>query len=243
MRRSRITVPIAILTLLLPIYVHASDLVRAHPELRSKITGIHSVLLLPPRISMYEIGAGGTPEKMEDWGTAAQQNIFQAMEAHAETLHLTRLDEQGLDKTGRDTYDETRLLYDVVGGNISLHTFDYNRPWHFPEKAREFVYSLGSEIQSISPQADAFLLIEGFDQRTSGGRKAIQAGTTLIGVVLGARIIPRGGTNLMTVALVEAKTGAILWFYRTLYGYDLREAASASMFIENVLKEFPPIGK
>lgn len=200
-------------------------------------------MLLPPRVSMYEIAAGGTPEKIEDWGTAAQQNIVQAMEVRAATLHLTRLDEQTLDKTARDTYDETRLLYEVVGGSISLHTFDYNQPWHFPEKAREFVYSLGPEIQKLSPQADAFLLIEGFDQRTSVGRKAIQAGTTLIGVVLGARIIPRGGANLMTVALVEAKTGNILWFYRTLYGYDLREAANASMFVEDVLKEFPPIGK
>jgi len=42
---------------------------------------------------------------------------------------------------------------------------------------------------------------------------------------------------------VEAKTGTILWFYRTLYPYDLREATEASLFVEDVLKEFPTIGK
>ena len=65
----------------------------------------------------------------------------------------------------------------------------------------------------------------------------------LIGAALGVLPIQRGGKNLMTVALVEAKTGTILWFYRTLYPYDLREATEASLFVEDVLKEFPTIGK
>jgi hypothetical protein len=192
---------------------------------------------------MYEIEAGGTPEKMEDWGIAAQGNIVQALEAYPKAFQLTRLDEQSLDKVARNNYDETRLLYEIVGGSISLHTYDYNRPWHFPEKAREFVYSLGSDIQNLAPQADAFLLIEGFDQRASGGRKALQAGTMLIGAALGVVAIPRGGANLTTVALVEAKTGTILWFYRTTYGYDLRESSSAAAFVEDVLKELAAIGK
>ena len=243
MKTIRLLIAIAVLVFLLPSPLRASELVRAHPNLASKLLGIKTVLLLPPRISMYEIGAGDTPEKMEDWGTAAQQNVIQAMEARAATLHLTRLDEQSLDKAARDNYDETRLLYEVVGGSISFHTFDYNCPCHFPEKAREFVYSLGSEIQKLAPQADAFLLIEGFDQRSSGGRLALQAARLLIGAALGVVATGPRGANLTTVALVESKTGTILWFYRTLYSYDLREATSASMFVGDVLKEFPTIGK
>jgi hypothetical protein len=243
MKLSRIVIPLVALALLLSTQVRASELVRTHPDLASKIRVIQNVLLLPPSISMFEIGAGDTPEKMEDWGTAAQQHVVQAMETRAATFHLTQLDEQSLDKAARDNYDETRLLYEVVGGSISLHTFDENRPWHFPEKAREFVYSLGSEIQKLAPQADAFLLVKGFDQRSSGGRKALHAGRVLIGAALGVIHIPRSGANLITVALVEAKTGTILWFYRTLYPYDLREATEASLFVEDVLKEFPTIGK
>ena len=243
MTLSWIVIPITALAFLLPAQGGASELFLAHPDLSSKIRAVQNVLLLPPRVSMFEIGAGGTPEKMEDWGTAAQQNVLQAMGSRAATFHLTQLAEQSFDKAARDNYDETRLLYEVVGGSISIHTFDDYRPWHFPEKAREFVYSLGSEIQKLAPQADAFLLIEGFDQRTSSGRKALQAGTMLIGAALGVLPIQRGGENLMTVALVEAKTGTILWFYRTLYPYDLREATEASLFVEDVLKEFPTIGK
>jgi hypothetical protein len=243
MKTVRLLVAIAALAFLLPSPLLASELVRAHPDLASKLPGIKTVLLLPLRIEMFEIGAGGTPEKMEDWGTAAQQNVLQAMEASAATFHLTRLDEQSLDKAARDNYNETRLLYEVVGRSISIHTFDDNRPWHFPEKAREFIYSLGLEVQKLAPQGDAFLLIEGFDQRTSGGRKALQAGTMLIGAALGVLAIQHGGENLMTVALVEAKTGTILWFYRTLYAYDLREPAEASLFVADVLKDFPTIGK
>jgi hypothetical protein len=65
----------------------------------------------------------------------------------------------------------------------------------------------------------------------------------LIGLLLGAVVIPRGGGNMMTVALVEAKTGTILWFYRTQYRYDLRDPSSAASFAEDVLKELTTPGK
>lgn len=243
MKTVRLLVSIAALVFLLPAPLWASELLRAHPDLASKLPGIKTVVLLPPRISMYELGAGDTLEKMEDWGTLAQQNIIQAMEARGTALNLRRLDEQILDKAARDNYDETRLLYEVVSASISLHAFDDGRPWHFPEKAREFVYSLGSETKKVSPEADAFLLIEGFDQRSSGGRLALQTARLLIGVALGVVATGPRGANLITVALVESKTGTILWFYRTFVSYDLREATSASMFVEDVLKEFPTRGK
>src|SRR5256885_2205097 len=139
MTLSWIVIPITALAFLLPAQGGASELFLAHPDLSSKIRAVQNVLLLPPRVSMFEIGAGGTPEKMEDWGTAAQQNVLQAMGSRAATFHLTQLAEQSFDKAARDNYDETRLLYEVVGGSISIHTFDGYRPWHFPEQAREFV--------------------------------------------------------------------------------------------------------
>ncbi|HEX9155133.1 MAG TPA: hypothetical protein VF819_06180 [Nitrospira sp.] len=242
MTATRLVAVITAMILFLPAPLRASELVRAHPDLAAKFPGIKSVVLLPPRISMYEIGAGGTVEAMEDWGTAAQANVSRAFSTNPlplVTFQVTELDEQTLSPSVRDTYDETRLLYEVVGDSIKLHTSFESGPSLFPEKILTFVYSLGSEIQQLAPEADAFLIIEGFDQRSSVGRKVLQAGTTLIGLVLGAIVIPRGGNDLMTVALVEAKTGTILWFYRTTAGYDLRDASSAAQFAEDALKTLP----
>jgi hypothetical protein len=246
MKTVRLLVAIAALVLLLPTSLRASELAKAHPDLAAKLPGIKAVLVLPPRISMYEIGAGGTPEKMEDWSTAAQANVSQAFSARPPalaTIRLSELDENSLAPAARETYDETRLLYEVVASHIVNHTYDTNRPWYFPAKASKFVYSLGPGFDEIAPEAEALLLIEGFDHRTTSGRKALQAGTMLIGLVLGAVVIPRGAGNLMTVALVEAKTGTILWFYRTQYSYDLREPSSAAAFAEDVLKELTAPGE
>lgn len=242
MTATRLVAAITALILFFPAPLRASELVRAHPDLAAKLPGIKTVVLLPPRISMYEIGAGGTVEPMEDWGTAAQVNVSHAFSTNPlplVTFQVTELDEQTLSPTVRDTYDDTRLLYEVVGESINLHTYYESGPSIFPEKIQSFVYSLGSEIQQLAPEADAFLIIEGFDQRSSVGRKVLQAATTLIAVVLQVIVIPRGGNDLMTVALVEAKTGTILWFYRTTAGYDLRDASSAAQFAEDALKTLP----
>jgi hypothetical protein len=189
---------------------------------------------------MYEIGAGGTSEKMEDWGTTAQANVIQSLETQVpkgNLFRLKRLDEEDLNGSLRENYDETRALYDAVEGNVVYHTYDERRPWYFAEKARVFVYSLGAEVQRLSPEADAFILIQGSDRRSSGGRQALQVGTMLIGAALGVIPIPRGGGSIYRVSLVEAKSGTILWFYRTHYAGDLREAQSASLLVEDVLKE------
>ena len=223
-----------------PSWASASELVKTHPEAASKIRGIGNVVLLPLRISMYEIGAGGTPEKMEDWGTTAQANVIRSLEAQVtkgNLFQLRRLEEESLTGPLRENYDETRALYDAVEGSIVYYTYDERRPWYFAEKARVFVYSLGAEVRELSPEADAFMLIQGSDRRSSGGRQALQVGTMVIGAALGVIPIPRGGGSIHTVALVEAKSGTVLWFYRTTYAGDLREAESASLFVEDVLKE------
>ena len=229
-----------IVALQAPSWTGASELVKTHPEAASKLRGIHNVVLLPLHISMYEIGAGGTREKMDDWGTTAQANVIQASETQVvkgNLFQLRRIAEETLDGSTRENYDETRALYDAVEASVLFHTYDERRPWYFAEKVRSFVYSLGSEVQELSPEADAFIMIQGSDHRSSGGRQALQAGTMLIGAALGVIPIPRGGGSIYTVALVEAKSGAILLFYRTHYAGDLRDAESASLFVEDVLKE------
>ncbi|TLY28722.1 MAG: hypothetical protein E6K63_07275 [Nitrospirae bacterium] len=232
--------------LCLPTWAMASELSRSHPDLEAKRQLIKSVVLLPPQVEMYEIGAGGSVERMEEWSAAANSNVHVVLETELkkfDDLRVTRLAESGLSPATSANLDETQALFTVVNNSILLHTFDYRQRQFFPEKARQFTYSLGSEIQGLDEQADAFLLVKGFDRRSSGGRKALQAGTMIIGAALGVVAIPRGGGNLMSVALVDAKTGSILWYYRTVQVYDLRESEDAIAFVQDFIKELPNLGR
>jgi hypothetical protein len=224
----------------------AFDLVRTHPDLPTLAGEITRIVLLPPRMAMYEIGAGGTLENKEDWTTAAEANIIQAIQAQAgrfDNLSFALLDEHTLSQSMRANYDETRALYDLVNVTVLMHTYEPNRLGYFPEKARNFRYSLGTETQALAPDADALLIVEGFDQRSSGGRKALQAGAMLVGAVLGVVPVPRGGGNLITVALVRVNTGEVLWFYRSMRPYDLRQATDASQFTTDFWSALPTFGK
>ena len=232
--------------LCLPTWAMASELSRSHPDLEAKRQLIKSVVLLPPQVEMYEIGAGGSVERMEDWSAAANSNVQTVLEIELkkrDDLLVARLAETQLSSSAISNLDETEALFRVVNNSILLHTFDYRQRQFFPEKARQFTYSLGSEIQGLDEQADAFLLVKGFDRRSSGGRKALQAGTMIIGAALGVVAIPRGGGNLMSVALVDAKTGSILWYYRTVQVYDLRESEDAIAFVQDFIKELPNLGR
>lgn len=89
---------------------------------------------------------------------------------------------------------------------------------------------------------DAYLLVRGFDQRSSGGRKALGVGTALVGAALGVAIIPQRGENLFAASLIDAHTGDILWFSKSLTPYDLREPEEATKLVIELMTDLPTIG-
>ena len=226
-----------------------------HPDFEKKSAQIKRIALLSPQIDMFEIGAGGTLEKMEAWSQAAQANIRKAMKEEftkREYLQLTEFDELTLSGLARLTHDETFLLYDVISRDILTHTFSTPSVHHthavsispfFPWKARDFSYSLGKEIGMFaSSHVDAYLVVRGFDQRSSGGRKALGVGTALVGAALGVAIIPQRGQNLFTAGLIDAHTGDILWFSRSITSYDLRNSEEATKLVLEFMTDLPTIG-
>jgi hypothetical protein len=225
-----------------------------HPDFEKKSAQIKRIGLLSPQIDMFEIGAGGTLEKMEAWSQAAQANIRKAMKEEftkREYLQLTEFDELTLSGLARLTHDETFLLYDVISRDILTHTFSTPSVHHthavaispfFPWKARDFSYSLGKEIGVFASHVDAYLVVRGFDQRSSGGRKALGVGTALVGAALGVAIIPQRGANLFWASLVDAHTGDILWFSRSLTPHDLRNSEEATKLVLEFMTDLSTIG-
>ena len=219
-----------------------------HPELERKSVQIKRISLLLTQIDLFEIGAGDSLERMEDWSQAARIHTRKAIKeefAKREHVQLAEFDEQTISGADRTTYHQTLLLYEVVLNAIMTHTFhppNYQSPLFFPWKTRDFAYSLGKEIDVFASNTDAHLIVRGFDQRSSAGRKALGVGTALIGAALGVAIIPQRGANLFTASLIDAHTGDVLWFSKSLTPYDLREPEEATKLVIELMKDLPIIG-
>lgn len=226
----------------------ASAEFHTHPDFEKRSAHIKRIALLPPQIHMFEIGAGGSLEKMEAWSQTAQTHMRKAIKeefAKREHLQVAELDEQTISSAAHTTYNQTLLLYEMVSNAIMTHTFQspyQQSALFFPWKARDFSYSLGKEIEMFGANVDAYLLVRGFDQRSSGGRKALGVGTALVGAALGVAIIPQRGQNLFTAALIDAHTGDILWFSKSITPYDLRNSEEATKLVLEFMTDLPTIG-
>lgn len=223
-----------------------------HPDLAAKAEKIKRISILQTQIQMYEIGAGGSLEKMDDWSKTASGNIRQALInefGKREQLTVMNFEEGSLSADVRPNYDETLLLYDLVANAILTHAFKWQtaspaaQALFFPEKAREFRYSLGDAVALLPAGSDVLLLIRGFDQRSSGGRKALGVATGIVGAALGVVAVPRRGGNLFTAALVDATTGDILWFSHSMKPYDLRNPGEAQQLAVEFMIDLPTFGQ
>ena len=204
--------------------------------------------MLPPRIDIFEIGAGGVLEKIDEWSRTGADNVLNAFLAELEKrkgLQVSQLDIAVLSEENKIELEQTQLLFDAVRASVVIHIYGIPGmivpPHRFEDKISNFDYSLGSDTAKVNVLgADAFLMARGRDHISSGARHATQATAMLVAAALGAVVIPRGGITLMDVALVDARTGEILWFTSNrAEGTDLRKPWSVNAFVMDTLAGFP----
>jgi hypothetical protein len=210
---------------------------RLHPEFGERIRPVRVVGVLPPKVSVYEIAAGGTRELKDAWSEAARENVARAL---ASGLASRKLEVKVLEPTP-DTgaeLEEVRLLYEQVAPSIVFATYGDR----FPEKRWSFDYSVG-DVSALLDRTgvDALALVYGFDEISSGGRKTTQAVTAVALAALGVVASPQGGMTMLYAALVD-RTGTVIWFdVRGARGsFDLRDPQSAGALVGRVLLDLPP---
>ena len=215
-----------------------------HPNYAARIAQLKKIDILPPRINVFEIGAGGVVEKIDDWSQAGTQNVLKALGdelAARRGVQVNIIDAGALPDNLRPELDETQLLFDAVTASVVAHLYGIPAQ-RFDDKRANFDYSLGSDTAKlITGNADAFLLVKGLDHISSSGRQALQLTTMLAAAAFGVAIIPQLGITAMNVALVDSRSGDILWYVSTRSdgGHDLRNPTSAAAFVKNSLVGFP----
>jgi len=229
---------------------------RANPRFQEQARQMHTIAILPSKVRVYQIDAGGAREEIAEWSAQAQSNIIFALENELRTkmkAAVKVVSEESLVEE-KPRLQETRALYDAVSTMISLHTYpNPNNPsLFFEEKQKNFDYSLGSEVGSLANGAKSLLFFTAEDHVWTGGRQALQALGVILGLgvaafnPIGASIvgppIPRmSGGTAVKAALIDSATGDILWINAVGAGAgkDLRDSASASAMVSELFKDFP----
>lgn len=215
---------------------------RSSPDINQRIASYGTILVLPPKVDLYEVSAGGTAEKMDDWSEQGTSNVVQSLKGSlsASRIPCLFLNPDTLSAERKVTLDETSALYDAVDNSILLHAYG-NEQTGFAEKEKRFEYSLGPETSDLAMTADAVLVVRGVDYISSSARKAAQAGAMVVGMLFGVVVTPRGGITALSVSLVDAKSGTIVWhaINASEGGFDLRNPASTGKIVASLLKPFP----
>ena len=216
---------------------------RASPNLEQKRNLIKAVVVLPPAIHVESLTAGGVHEEQEEWSRQAEKNVMTAVEEQLKGrsgLHIEYLPKDSLAKEMEANLTETQALFDAVSTSVVVHTYG-PEPARFPEKISNFDYSLGPEVNQLAGPADALLVIRADDHISTEGRKSLQVAGMVLGALVGVVMVPVAGTTVASAALVDARSGSLLWYNLTgsQGGYDLREPASAHKLVTTLLADFP----
>jgi hypothetical protein len=222
---------------------------RVNPHFAERSRQMRTTVIVPPKIKVYRLDAGGVREEIEEWSTQARNNIVTAVNKELNATTRTTLELLAEESLAENrTWEETRALYDAVSAMIFLHTYsDPRNPNHFfEEKIKNFDYSLGSDVGQLANKGQALLFLDAEDHEWTGGRQALQALGVIVGigaaVATGVVIIPGlGGGTSLRAALVDAATGDILWINGVSAGAGthLKDPASASEMVARLFKDFP----
>jgi hypothetical protein len=187
---------------------------------------------------------------MDEWSATARAHLTHALQTHitsAPGVRLTSLPTVTTPSAPSQpatwtVLDETQALYRAVGTSIAWHAYT-GTPNTFPHKVSDFDYTLGPQVSVFAEQAqaEALLFVDAIDHVHTAGRQALTALGVIVGLAAGVYVVPQGGGTVIRVALVDGRSGDILWFntYSAGSGYDLRTAESCTNIVQAALKGFP----
>ncbi|WP_447968043.1 hypothetical protein [Nitrospira sp. M1] len=204
---------------------------------KNVLTAYKNIVILPLQFSVYETSVGEVSEKIPDWSEQAKGHLLKSIKAatHSPELNtVTDLTVEQLSSVQTEMLSETQALFDVVGQSVWQHVQSTGAA-HFAGRSIAD-YTLGADISTLHPDADAYVLFHGLDQVSTGGRIAKKVVTSILLAALGVAVVPAGGLTKGTMGVVDAKTGKLLWLSTLAFQgkYDIRTGEGANAFIKHL---------
>jgi hypothetical protein len=253
-RSSRFTVTSALFTLqLIPAAMTLCSMVLVTPlcgQLRKtpilfeqKCAQVRTIALLPVKFDWYHLTAGGIREYNEVMSSSARNQIERQVATLLQKKGYTirRIPDEPLQHA---QWSRLRHFYSVVNNQIQMNVFGSGA---FPYAESHFAYSLSPIPDSLNQvAADAFLFIDGFDDRATRQREKRVAAAE-VGAVIGAVLTGYyGGSGVpedrtfASCALVN-RWGEIIWYflYTETGKIDMVQNGDCESFFYNLLNRFP----
>jgi hypothetical protein len=219
---------------------------REVPDFDQRFGRIRTVTLLPPKVAVYKITAGGVEEEVYEWTESARRLL--AAELEREIRERGRLQFvpypqptvedaiPGGAAPGWTPLEENWALFEAVATAVFRHTYDQKQL--FAPKQKNFDYTLGADAATLVEGigADAFLIVVATDYVETAGRTTLIVLGALASVAAGAPVGPAMSPTSVILALVEARTGDILWFNQVASRANLRDPESDAKLVDAVMK-------
>lgn len=208
-----------------------------HPDIEYRARYIHTIGIVVPRVSVYRLTAGGMAEFVEEWSEDSRNNLLSAVveQLSGRITNFVMLEHDTLTV---DVLDEVFAQYEAVAASIYGRVY-IDEPL-FTAHPKRFEYSVGSvDDLTAGKGIDALLIVTGYDEISTYGRKALIAVGKITGILFGAP--PHKGATVVSMALLD-RDGTILWCgeLRELGNFDLRDSRSAYRAVRKILSSFPP---
>lgn len=218
---------------------HRALYTRSHPEMTERVKVVRTTGILPPDIKVYSVSAGGVEEVRDDWSRQGREHVLDAVRRNTGG-RVAEIKPAPGDRELEELIGDVQALYRAVSASIVSHTLGWG-PDVFRHKVERFEYSIGPIDALLRRQrADALLIVQGYDEVSTGGRKALRT----VGAIIPFAPKTASDSAGMSMALVD-RTGAVLWFNVDGGGggIDFRDRESTAQLVEALMTDFPRAGR
>ena len=207
--------------------------------------GDYDLVVMRPIVQVGSVTTGGLVEPRADWTEQARANLLAALrDQQAGRGGRTRILERREDVSGVPAEQVANLerLFVAVGNAIILHRYAGAR---LPTKRNQGIdWTLGEDAVAFGRATgmDYALFLQADDAIASSGRVALQI-IGIAGCFVGFCAPSGGGGQAAYAALVDLRTGDVVWFNLLQAGSqvpgvgvsDIRTREGADMMVERLL--------
>lgn len=197
-----------------------------------RLERLRRVVVVPPEIQMFEVSAGGVPERVKGWSEQAAGAVRASLRQTLLRYGLELVDLPPLDAKDQELMERHLAMFRRIGEAIAFVQDSHDSVWTTRRNQLEFTVGDGLAALGRRLDADGFLFVDGVDFISTTGRRLIFALSTL---AFGLPVVPLG-TAYLQAGVLEAQSGDVLWFgrdYRFAAG-DLREPETAQRLTTQV---------
>lgn len=198
------------------------------------------VVVLFGDVRVMELSAGGVPELVEAWTDQAKMHLSAGTQQWIQAKGWRWVEPPALSAQEKRVFNQHLTLYGRLVDALYTQAAPTAEPlWQ--SRAKAFRYPLGHGLDFIRDKtgADTALIVYGYDQISTKGRKATMAVSAFLGAFSGSYILP--GATAISVGMVDLQRGELLWFGSEAERgcCDLREAQDVEKMLTAMFQNYP----